>query len=92
MDEVSSRYGLNAPQNAERAVVVTFEHRVIGFKLSPVTTGMKVVPNLSMDQGSDDLWHVVLGVVGNGCHRIGVAVWDNDPSATNALLNIDVKK
>lgn len=90
--QVSSRYGLNAPQNADHAVVVTFEHRVIGFKQSPVTTGMKVVPNLSMGLGSDGLWHVVLGVVGNGCHRIGVPVWDSDPTATSAQLNIDVKK
>lgn len=90
--QVSSRYGLNAPQNADRAVVVTFEHRVNGFQQSPVTTGMKVVPNLSMGLGSDGLWHVVLGVVGQGCQRIGVPIWDSDPTATNAQLNIDVKK
>ena len=92
LGQVSAQFGLTAPQNADRAVVVTFEHRVNGFPQSPVTTGMNVVPNVSMGQGSDGLWHVVLGVVGNGCQRIGVPVWDSDPTATNASLQIDVKK
>ncbi len=92
LSQVSSQLGMTAPQNADRAVVVTFEHRVNGFPQSPVTTGMSVVPNVSMGQGSDGLWHVVLGVVGNGCHRIGVPTWDSDPTATNASLQIDVKK
>jgi hypothetical protein len=92
LDEVSARFGMNAPQNAERAVVVTFERRVNGFQMSPRTTGLKVIPGVSMDQGSDGLWHVVLGVVGQGCHRIGVPTWDSDPAATSAQLLIDVKK
>lgn len=92
LDEVSGTFGMNAPQNAERAVVVTFEHRLNGFTVPPSATGMKVIHNLNMDQGSDQLWHVVLGVVGNGCHRIGVDAWENDPTATAAVLTIDVKK
>jgi len=92
LNQVSALYGMNAPQNADRAVVVTFERRVNGYVQSPVNTSMNVVPNLSMGQGSDGLWHVVLGVVGQGCHRIGVPLWDSNPTATDAQLQIDVKK
>ena len=92
LDEVATLYSMVPPKNADRAIVVTFEHRVNGFQQSLQSTGMNVVPNVSMGQGSDGLWHVVLGVVGNGCHRIGVPIWDSDPTASNALLNIDVKK
>lgn len=92
LDEVSARFGMNAPQNAEVAVVVTFARPFTGFGLAPATTHMKVAPNLAMDQGTDGLWHVVIGAVGQGCHRIGVPTWNSDPTATLVQLMIDVKK
>lgn len=92
LDEVSARYGMPAPHNVDRALVVTFERRVNGFPAPPQATGMLVIRNFEMNLGSDGLWHLVLGQVGDGCHRIGVPNWDNNPTATSAELLIDVKK
>lgn len=91
LNEVSARYGLNPPRKGDRAVVVTFEGRVNGFPVPTTGTGMPVIPNLAMAQGSDGLWHAVFGVVGTGCHRIGVAAWSTQAVNTAKLL-IDVQQ
>jgi hypothetical protein len=100
LDDVSHNFGITAPPNADRAVVVTLDRH---FSSIAVTTHrtvldtlggdpMPVVPNFAVQPGTDGLWHVVLGVVGNGCHRLSVPEWGTNASATDAHIVIDVEK
>lgn len=92
LDEVSGRIGMNPPPDADRAVVLTMDRRFSSFQLTTNDTGMAVVTNVAIGKGSDELWHVVLGVTGDGCHRAGVAAWDDDPTAQDVQLIIDVRR
>jgi hypothetical protein len=94
LDEVSGRVGMNPPPAAERAVVLTMDRRFAAdnFTRDPINTGMAIIKNITIGKGSDDLWHFVLGVSGKGCHRAGVAAWDQDPSAQDVRLLIDVRR
>jgi hypothetical protein len=52
---------------------------------------MQAVPTFQIQPGTDNQWHVVLGVVGTGCQRVGVPEWVTDPTVTNANIQIDVQ-
>ena len=52
---------------------------------------MKAVPTFQIQFGTDGLWHAVLGVVGQGCERVGVPEWVKDPNATSGNIQIDVE-
>lgn len=92
LDEVSGRIGMNPPPDADRAVVLTMDRRFVAPQRSPIDTGMAIIKNITIGKGSDDLWHFVLGVSGDGCHRAGVAAWDQDPTAQEVQLIIDVRR
>jgi hypothetical protein len=94
LDEVSGRVGMNPPPASDRAVVLTMDRRfaAANFQRSTIDTGMAIIRNITIGKGSDDLWHFVLGVSGDGCHRAGVAAWEQDPTAQEVQLIIDVRR
>jgi hypothetical protein len=99
VSEVSSRFGLTPPQDVDHAVVLTLGKQFSSIRVSPHPTDldslggepMSAVPIFQIQPGTDDLWHVVLGVVGEGCQRVGVAEWVRDPDATSGNIVIDVQ-
>ncbi len=99
LNDVSSQLGLTPPTGTDHAVVVTLGKPFSSIRVSPHDTkldslngeAMTAVPTFQIQFGTDDLWHVVLGVNGSGCQRIGVAEWAADPNATSAHIVIDVQ-
>ena len=98
-NEVASRFGLTPPSGVDHALVLTLGKQFSSIRVSPhakrISTAsgsaMKAVPTFQVQPGTDDLWHVVLGVVGEGCARVGVPEWVKDPTATDGNIQIDVQ-
>jgi hypothetical protein len=98
LNSVASEFGLTPPPDSDHAVVVTLDKHFSSIKVSTHATDlsslggpMTAVPNFQVQMGTDNLWHVVLGVVGQGCQRIGVPEWVSDPNATSGNIEIDVQ-
>jgi hypothetical protein len=98
-NEVATRFGLTPPSGVDHALVLTLGKQFSSVRISPHQTSlpsvgltaMKAVPTFQVQPGTDDLWHVVLGVVGEGCARVGVPEWVKDPTATDGNIQIDVQ-
>jgi hypothetical protein len=97
--EVASRFGLTPPTGVDHALVLTLGKQFSSIRVSPHATDlqslgnqpMKAVPTFQIQFGTDGLWHVVLGVVGQGCQRVGVPEWVADATATSGNIQIDVQ-
>ncbi|MEA2623062.1 MAG: Double zinc ribbon [Chloroflexota bacterium] len=92
LNEVSNRTDMSPPPNADRAVVLTMDRRFTGIPVSSTGTGMTAIRNYAIGQGGDGNWHVVMGVAGKGCHRVGVPAWESDPAPSDIQVQIEVKR
>ena len=98
-NEVASDFGLTPPPGVDHTVVLTLGKQFSSIRVSPHQTKlsslgnqpMKAVPTFQIQPGTDDMWHVVLGVVGEGCQRVGVPEWVTNPNVTDANIEIDVQ-
>jgi len=87
--EVTERYGLPAPGSGDRAVVLSFE----GPFLLPAEIDGN--PNLTSIQevsvvNDGGTVRAIVGVAGEGCHRLGVAGWafQSAPQEVEAILDV----
>jgi hypothetical protein len=98
-NDVATQFGLTPPTGVDHVVVLTLGKQFSSIRVSPHSTNlqslnnqpMKAVPTFQIQPGTDGLWHAVLGVVGQGCQRVGVPEWVTNPNATSGNIQIDVQ-
>jgi hypothetical protein len=90
--DVTARYGIAAPSNVDRAIVVSFEGKVtIGVPQAIPGTNLKAIASTDVETDSTGVVRAVLGVKGSGCHQLSVPSWATDPTASKATVLVDVK-
>ncbi|MBA2489482.1 MAG: hypothetical protein ACR2LP_01355 [Candidatus Limnocylindrales bacterium] len=88
--QVSARYGIDGPTLGDRALVITFDGPVVAqdFATDP---DLQVIRQLQVANGSDGLVHVVLGVAGDGCHRLSAPGWAFGGAANQIEVILDIR-
>lgn len=91
-EDVTERYGLPAPSGGDRAIVVTFDGPV-GLP-TPIESepALEVIEDLLVDEGSDGLVHAVVGVTGQGCHRLNAPGWAFGAAPQEVEVILDVRE
>ncbi len=88
--EVTERYGLPAPTSGDRAIVLSFEGPVqlaTEFEGDPDLTSIQEL-SATTDEGTV---RVVVGVTGEGCHRVSAAGWAFQSAAQEVEVILDVQ-
>ncbi len=88
--EVTERYGLPAPTSGDRAIVLSLEGP---FQLPTEIDGdpdLTAIEELSVAEDDDGIVRAVIGVTGEGCHRLGVAGWafQSAPQEVEVILDV----
>lgn len=88
--EVTERYGLPAPTSGDRAIVLSLEGP---FQLRTEVDGdpdLTAIEELSVAEDDDGILRAVIGVTGEGCHRLGVAGWafQSAPQEVEVILDV----
>ena len=88
--EVTERYGLPAPASGDRAIVLSFEGPVqlpTEFEGDPDLTSIQELSTTT----DDGTVRVVVGVTGEGCHRVSAAGWAFQSAAQEVEVILDVQ-
>lgn len=88
--EVTERYGLPAPTSGDRAIVLSLEGP---FQLRSELDGdpdLTSIQELSLAEGDDGVVRAVIGVTGEGCHRLGAPGWafQSAPQEVEVILDV----
>lgn len=89
--QVRPLYGIDGPTSSDHALVLTFDGPVVAQDFS-ADPDLEVIRELSVANGSDGLVHVVLGVVGDGCHRLSAPSWAFGGAANQIEVILDVRR
>ncbi len=87
--EVTERYGLPAPSSGDRALVLSFEGP---FQLPNEFDGdpdLEAIRDLNVVR-DDGAVRAVIGVSGDGCHRLSAAAWafQSPPQEVEVILDV----
>jgi len=88
--EVTERYGLPAPGSGDRAIVLSFEGPIqlpTEFDGSPSLTSIQEL-DVTTDDGTV---RAVIGVTGEGCHRLSAAGWAFQSAPQEVEIILDVQ-
>ncbi len=89
--EVEARFGLPAPSDGERAIVLSFIGPVQLGTPFVGQPGLSVLREVRVGRGSDGIVHAIIGVDGGGCHRLSAPGWVPGPPPQEAEIVLDVR-
>lgn len=90
--DVTERFGLPPPSAGDRAIVVTFDGPV-GLP-SPIESepALGIIKDLLVHEGTDGLVRAVVGVTGDGCHRLSAPAWSFGAAPQEVEVILDVRE